>query len=307
MDWISQLNNAIEFMEQNMTEEIDYEQVAKIAHCSLFHFQRMFGYIANVSLAEYIRRRKMSLAAIDLQGGNEKVIDVALKYGYESPTAFNRAFQGIHGIAPSKAKKKGVTIKSYPPISFKLTAKGVIEMEFRIEKKEKIRVLGLAISLSDDMTKAYNEAESLWVKVLYEGSPTDANGSLMDYGTICYELNNVCNSNYNGFFAIEMGRGLAKENVSKFIIAVASDKPETNNLKEYFIPTNTWAAFNGENYFTNEYADAENAISLDSRIYTEWLPTSGYTLAGDIDVSFIHSTKDLENAPFEQWLPIVKS
>ena len=135
MDWIGRLNQAIAYIEEHITEEIDYAQVAKITYCSSYHFQRMFSYIADIPLPEYIRRRKMSLAAIDLQQGDSKVIDIALKYGYSSPTAFNRAFQSIHGIAPSRAKESGVLLKAYPTVSFKLIAKGVEKMEFRIEKK----------------------------------------------------------------------------------------------------------------------------------------------------------------------------
>jgi len=120
MDWIENLNKAIIYMEEHMTEEIDYVQVAKIACCSSYHFQRMFAYIAGIPLAEYIRRRKMSLAVIDLLDGKEKVIDIALKYGYSSPTAFNRAFQSIHGIAPSHIKESSGSLKNYPAISFEL-------------------------------------------------------------------------------------------------------------------------------------------------------------------------------------------
>lgn len=105
MDWIELLNSAINYIEAHITEEPDYDQLAKIACCSTYHFQRMFAYMAGVPLSEYIRRRKMSLAAVDLQGSDEKIVDLALKYGYASPTAFNRAFQSIHGIAPSALKK----------------------------------------------------------------------------------------------------------------------------------------------------------------------------------------------------------
>lgn len=101
MDWIERLNEAIRYMEEHLTEETDYGELARIAGCSAYHFQRMFAYMAGVPLSEYIRRRKMSLAAVDLQSGEEKIVDIALKYGYSSPTAFNRAFQSVHGIAPS--------------------------------------------------------------------------------------------------------------------------------------------------------------------------------------------------------------
>ena len=106
MEWIERFNEAISYIEEHLTEEIDYEQLGRIACCSSYHFQRMFTYMAGVPLSEYIRRRKMSLAAVDLQGGNMKIIDVAGKYGYSSPTAFNRAFQTVHGIAPSAVKSE---------------------------------------------------------------------------------------------------------------------------------------------------------------------------------------------------------
>jgi AraC family transcriptional regulator len=123
MDWINRLNSAMNYIEEHLSEEIDYEEVARIACCSAFHFQRMFSYMADVPLSEYIRRRRMSLAAADLMNGEEKVIDIALKYGYDSPTAFNRAFQSIHGVAPSLIRSGGVAVKAFPPMSFLITIK----------------------------------------------------------------------------------------------------------------------------------------------------------------------------------------
>lgn len=114
MEWIERMNEAVRYIEEHLTEEMNYEELGKIACCSAYHFQRMFGYMANVPLSEYIRRRKMSLAAVDLQSSKEKIIDVALKYGYSSPTAFNRAFQAVHGIAPSMVRNEGNSVKSFP-------------------------------------------------------------------------------------------------------------------------------------------------------------------------------------------------
>lgn len=141
VEWLNRLNSAINYIEEHLTEELDLNEVSKIACCSTFHFQRMFSYIADVPLSEYIRRRKMTRAAFDLQSGNEKVIDVALKYGYNSPTAFNRAFQGVHNITPSEAKHNGVRLKAFPPISFKITIKGEVEMNYRVDKKEAFKIV----------------------------------------------------------------------------------------------------------------------------------------------------------------------
>ena len=99
MEWIERLNNAVTYIEDNLKGNIDIEEASKIACCSTYHFQRMFAYITGVTLTEYIRRRKLSAAAFDLMEKDSKVIDVALKYGYDSPTAFNRAFQMVHGIS----------------------------------------------------------------------------------------------------------------------------------------------------------------------------------------------------------------
>ncbi len=145
MEWIERLNEAMGYMEEHLADEIDMEKLGKIACCSSYHFQRMFTYMAGVPLSEYIRRRKMSLAAVDLQGKDRKIIDVAAKYGYSSPTAFNRAFQSVHGIAPSAVKNEGVSVKSFPPIQFKITVKGVEEMNYRIETKDAFRITGLCL------------------------------------------------------------------------------------------------------------------------------------------------------------------
>lgn len=150
MEWINRLNSAINYMEEHIKSEIDMEEVGKIAGCSSYHFQRMFTYMADITLSEYIRRRRMSLAAVDLLSG-EKVIDVALSYGYDSPTAFNRAFKNIHGIAPSKISEEGVNIKSYPPIHFHISIKGECEMNYRIVKKEAFRIVGLLGIMGKDM------------------------------------------------------------------------------------------------------------------------------------------------------------
>lgn len=123
MEWIERFNSVINYIEENITQQIDYEEIAKIACCSSYHFQRMFTYMAGIPLSEYIRKRKMSLAAVDLQGGDKRVVDVAGKYGYNSPTAFNRAFHAIHGISPSAVKSGNVYVKSFPRLLFKLVVK----------------------------------------------------------------------------------------------------------------------------------------------------------------------------------------
>ncbi len=152
MGWIARLNKTIDYIEEHLTGEIDLARLAQIAYCSSYHYQRMFTYMAGVPLSEYIRRRRMALAAVDLQAG-ARILDVALKYGYNSPTSFNRAFQTIHGIPPSMAKQKGILLKSFPAISFKIMIKGAMEMDYRIETKKAFRIVGKSMPLDQDIEK----------------------------------------------------------------------------------------------------------------------------------------------------------
>lgn len=114
MDWLDRMNGAMDFIETHLDERINYEEVAKTACCSAYHFQRMFAFITDVPLSEYIRRRRLTIAAFELQCSDVKVIDVALKYGYESPEAFSRAFKALHGVMPTLARSNGMALKAFP-------------------------------------------------------------------------------------------------------------------------------------------------------------------------------------------------
>lgn len=123
MDWLKQLNLAMDYIENNLEGKISYDTAARLACCSTYHFQRMFSYLAGVSLSEYIRRRRLTLAGFELQTGRVKVTDTALKYGYESPEAFSRAFKKLHGVLPASVRDAGVSLKAYPKMSFSITIK----------------------------------------------------------------------------------------------------------------------------------------------------------------------------------------
>ncbi|MCL2407711.1 MAG: AraC family transcriptional regulator, partial [Defluviitaleaceae bacterium] len=118
MDWLRGMNDIVEFIEENLAEPIQYELLSKIAGCSVYEFSRIFSFMAGMPVSEYIRRRRLSQAVFDIQNGKSKVIDIALKYCYESPATFTRAFKELHGTTPLAARKTGVRLKTYPPISF---------------------------------------------------------------------------------------------------------------------------------------------------------------------------------------------
>lgn len=143
MNIIKNLNDALDYIEENLTNDIDYKEVARLAFCSEYHFMRMFSFLAGVTLSEYVRRRRLTLAAFELNGNELKVIDIALKYGYSSPDSFARAFQSIHGITPAEARNDGQLLKAYPRMTFHISVKGESAMNYRIEAKEDFCIVGI--------------------------------------------------------------------------------------------------------------------------------------------------------------------
>ncbi len=280
MEWIERLNEAIGYIEEHLTDEIDMGQLGRIACCSSYHFQRMFTYMAGIPLSEYIRRRKMSLAAVDLQGKDMKIIDAACKYGYNSPTAFNRAFQSVHGIAPSALKKEGISVKSFPPITFKITVKGVEEMNYRIETKEAFRIVGVSVPLEKDIEKNFAVIPAKWGEI-------SADGTLQ-------RLIGMMNTEPHGVLGVSTCNDTEPW---RYYIAVSSSQA-AESLEEYTVPGATWAIFPGSG--TNQ-----SIQELERRIVTEWLPTSGYEYGNAPDVE-VYLNPDPENARFEVWIPVVK-
>lgn len=281
MDWIDNWNKALQYIEEHLTEEIHMEKAAKIACCSTYHFQRMFGYMAGVPLGEYVRRRRMTLAAVEIQSGEDKIIDIALKYGYSSPTAFNRAFQSVHGIAPSAAREDHVSMKSYLPISFKIMIKGAVEMDYRIEKKESFRIVGVSQPLHKEVEKNFEVVPGMWQKAAQDGT--------------LGKLAGMMNGQPMGLLGVS---ACDEKEEWQYFIAVTSSSPLEGELKEYHVPGATWAIFYGEG--TNI-----SIQELEKQIVTEWLPSSGYEYGNAPDIE-VYLSPDPENAKFEVWIPVVK-
>jgi AraC family transcriptional regulator len=279
MEWTERLNDVMGYIEDNLENEINFAKCAEIACCSEYHFQRMFGYIAGVTLGEYIRRRKMTRAAADLQNG-EKVLDTAIKYGYDSPTSFNRAFQATHGVAPSKAA--GAVLVSYPPLSFKMIIKGVEEMNYRIEKKEAFRVVGYRIAVPTVEIENVEEVMDV-IAPFFEATVKKFP-----------EISAMADGGKKGV----MGISTCDEEQNYYYLAAATGKAASDEMYELTVPETTWAIFPGS-------GSKNNILELQQRIVAEWLPTSGYEWfqAPDIEV---YLGNDPENTDFEVWLPVVK-
>lgn len=284
MEWLKNLSKAIEYIEMNLAGEISYEEAAKIACCSTYYFQRMFSYVAGIPLSEYIRRRRMTQAAFELQTTDSKVLDVALKYGYTSPTSFNRAFQSVHGISPISAKAQGSVLNAYPPIRFSVKITGGNVMPYRVEEKEAMRIVGIRIPLTLDMEENQKRVPPFWEKTLKSSQ----------FSEIC----NLSNQSPQGVLGIT---ACQSPDEIYYYIATATDQPVPKDMFEYEIPAAIWVIFESDGYFK------ESIQSIFRRFLTEWLPFSGYTYAELPDIEVYPISEERPRAGHsEVWIAVKK-
>jgi AraC family transcriptional regulator len=294
MEWLNNMNHAIDFIEQNLDKEIDFKKVAQIACCSVYHFQRMFSYIANIPLTEYVRRRRMTLAAFDLQNSSVKIIDLALKYGYDSPEAFSRAFLALHGVTPTTARKRGTNIKAYPRITFQITVKGDSEMNYRIEQKEAFQVYGIERIFDTQDCNHLKDVPNFWMEALCTGEYdrlVKSTGSDDPYQNELCAINSIC-----GY------RDLQGTKFSYMLFAFRTTESTVDGYKIVDIPESTWAIFRNE---PHSMEDTSTAIqTLNSRIYTDWLPTANYDKLDGYELEMYYQTKE-GNYYEEAWVRVI--
>ena len=280
MEWLDHFNKSIAYVEENLAGAIDLEKAAQLAQCSSYHYQRMFSYIAGVTLGEYIRRRRMSLAGVDLQRG-EKVIDVAAKYEYDSPTSFNRVFKGVHGITPKEAKQAGAKLTSYPMLTFKLTVRGVHAMEYQLIDKEAFHVTGLGLKIEQNMEVAQKRIPEFWNEVA-------ASGELQ-------KLLPIMDQNNPGVLGVSLMTSEIQDKWEYVIGVVSEEKAE--GFEQYEIPAAKWAIFSGTGPMPGAIQE------LQTQVFQEWLPTSGFEYDELPDIE-LYLDANPENAQFQVWLPV---
>lgn len=283
MDWVERMNQAISYIEDHITEEIDYEAAAKAACCSVYHFQRMFSFITDVSLSEYIRRRRLSLAAYELQNSNIKVIDLALKYGYDSPEAFTRAFQNLHGTTPTAARNLGTKLKAYSRLSFQISIKGVVGMNYRIEELGRFSIVGVQHRVNNN--DSFNMISNLW------------NNAARDGGFEELWAIQQPNHKLRGLLGVCADGDHGNHEEFHYILSVTSElrlPPERMVRREF--PESVWAVFEAD-------GGPEGIVEIWKRLYTEWLPDSAYELA---DLPAVECYLPPEENRNELWIAVIK-
>ena len=254
MDWVKTVNHAIDYMENHLTDEITLADIAKDAHLSAFHFQRAFTLLTGMSPAEYLRKRRLSQAGADLLNGDEKVIDVAMKYCYDSPESFTKAFTRFHGFSPMQVKK-GSPIRFMNRYTVRLTIEGGCIMEYKIEQWDAMDLLVHAKDFHAETSE--KEVPKFWDEY-YEN---EAYRKIPGYLGVCAQQ---------------------KTDSDEFRYGIGCKASDVNGVPEGFeiihIPAYTWAVFT----CVGSMPDAIQAMW--ERIYKEWLPVSDYELIPDYDI-----------------------
>lgn len=284
MNWINGLSEAINYIEDNLDQELKMENIAENVFISSFYFQKTFALLCGFTVGEYIRQRRLTCAGADIVATNEKIIDIAIKYGYDSPDSFTKAFTRFHGSTPSAVRKNGALIKAFAPLKLKFSLEGGYIMDYKIVKKEAFRVLGVAKNFRYET--ATEEIPKFW-KSHYEAGKGEV----------------VC-----GMYGINMDKDLGME---QFQYLIADDYDGSKTVPEGFevvtIPQHTWAIFPSE----GKMPDALQEVN--KKIFSEWLPNSneyeiaeGYCIEYYTDISKYEMGNQDANYYCEMWIPVKK-
>lgn len=289
MDLLKDMNDALTYIEKNLENEIDMAEVAKIARCSEFHFKKMFSYLAGITLLEYIRRRRLTMAGFELKGQHRKVIDVAIKYGYHSPDSFAKAFYQLHGVNPSEVNKTGKSLKSFPRMTFQLTITGGSELNYRIDKKEAFTIVGIKET----------------IPLVYKGENLAITEMLTKITDEVYsKLKSLANVEPLGGYNASVHFS-ERENEEKakldHLIGVATTKKDLLGLDSIDVAPSTWAIF-------PVLGSPGRIQEVWGQIYAEWFPSSNYQVVEGPEILFTEN-KNTGSPGYksEIWIPVYKS
>ena len=261
MNWTKIIEDALKFIEENITEDLTVGRIAQEVNTSAFYFQKGFSMLCGYTVGEYIRMRRLSLAGEELVSSDIKVIDLAVKYGYDSADSFTKAFSRFHGSTPTEVRLGGASIKAFAPLHIKLTLDGGKTMEYKIVKKPAFKVMG--VSKIVGYGNGYSDIPKFWDEVF---SKTD--NKLMGMYGVCLD-DEVPGDEFRYMIADDLNEGLAKA--------------QGYEVKE--IPAHTWAIFPCKG------AMPQALQSVNTQVFNEWLPASNYEIASGFNIEFYTDEK----------------
>lgn len=299
MEWIKLLQQAIDYMEEHLLEGINYEDVAEQVHMSCYNFHRTFSLMAGMTANEYLRNRRLSLAGEELQTSDHKVIDVAYRYGYETPESFSKAFTRFHGVSPKQAQKKGIQLASFNPLVIKLVLEGGRIMDYRVEEVGKQRfVVRVRAFAAENMNEEDNhEIPDFWAEC-HEKNLVEQIRNLRPEGK--RDLYGLCSPNKANETTFDYGIGVLLDDKTDMEKAGTSEeKLIQEGFQIWETEPSTYVVFKcmGE--------DGDCISQMWSRFYQEFLPQSVYEQTEKTDYE-IYFEKGESGLFCELWIPVKK-
>lgn len=286
MSWIESIQKAINYIEEHLHETITMEQIAQEVNASVFHFQRTFSILTDMSIADYIRRRRLTLAAQELINTDSKVIDLAYKYGYDSPEAFTKAFRKQHNVTPSEVRKQQGPLQSYNRLIIQVSLKGAEPMKYNIVEKEKFQVVGVKRTYNCQTGENLQGIPQFW---------NELNGQGMDE-----QLFTLNNGQIKGVLGVCVPDENYKDNhLIDYWIATDHVGEVPENMLAMEVPASKWVVFEVRGPMPDAMQNAWK------KIFTEWFPSNPYEPAGTAELE-VYTDEDpsSENLYSEIWIPI---
>lgn len=280
-NWFDSFNEIIAYIEDNLDGDIQYEVMGRMIGYSTYHIQRLFLMISNTPISEYIRNRRLSCAAYDLMDSTNSVTDIAYRYGYSSPTSFNRAFKAFHGVTPRDISKDKNIMKAYPPLRFELSIKGAVTMDYRLMTLSEFRVIGRKIHTTLENGQSYAEVPQFWKHLQQTQEIPDILGFM--------------NQEPFGLLAVSDYNPSLDDKAFDYYIGTSSDKVKPEGYDEIIVPEATWAVF------PCKMQSPEALQNFQKQIVMDWLPTSGYQFAFGPDLEVYAPDNTVE-----MWIPVTK-
>lgn len=277
MDILKQLNNTVIYIENNLCGEIDTDKIAEIALCPYDKFKRFFSYMTNMSVSEYVRKRRLSLAAYELLNNKVKIIELAVKYGYNSADSFTRAFAKQHVVLPTEVSAD-TSLKVYPPVSFYIAIKGANELNFRIVNTDEIKLKGISRQFTGLAADRFEQEHIMW---------SNQHGDVQ---------NQVCTTVEGVWYGI-WDNGV-------YSIAKKANEIDNPNLESIKIPAGKYAVFSTD--FGGFAGDV--LPKLRERIFDCWFPDSEYEQTHDyeVEIYYLYPKNEKNKRYYEIWIPIIK-
>lgn len=284
MDWVKSFQSAVDYIEEHITEPTDYERIAREMNVSSFYFQKIFSILCGISVGEYIRNRRLTLAGSELASTDEKIIDIALKYGYDTPEGFTRAFTRFHGTAPNNIRKNGAVLKSFARFQVSINVKGGSSMDYKIMKKEAFKIIAKEQRFEKiEDVQGRSDIPAFWTQCHGDGTVKFLTESCKKDGILGNSVVGMCmeDSTKVKDFPYLIGAEYA-----------GGDVPDGYKVVE--VPAAEWAIFKINSL------NADGIQQAWHNIFAEFFPSSNYKPAGNFDLE-VYPT---DNYNGEIWISV---